>query len=519
MVCRSWRATLTADRIWKVLCARCAVPEKPAHLTFYAHFCEHAKSIVGPTLHYRQPPTIARVNLPPKVAFDLEHAFEQRRCSSVMSGQDALVVVDEVEVSLLQLHAPFRWSRAPFEVDKENEATAIPQRLAWTDGVHAVAQSAFKGRGVKMPVKVFQVRIKPKCTGLTLHFMGNVSLGKFEEALKDHTYLMNVFFARSYFVFEWTKQNLASTILCRVELGSLEATACALLPGVSLGSGAITERMPGIAYHNWKAFVLRKFPEAKRPEDRSRLYVYGPRMELLHDYGPPAGENWRYPFLVKVFDPFVLLAYYAKETSVWCLYKVGGPVLLQVWRQSLHQDFLARQISGAIFDPQGLVLSFLREKKRGSEICVAYFPMDDSPLQKSKKKKEEGPHYMWNHVVRHLDMPLTDPAKVHVWSSAGGCIVVLSSPLGTNADPTSSFVPEICILNFSAPRADRFTLKKSISAALPSNKQNSSASSKQPGSGLEALRKELMLISDEMNVDDLMALVKQAKEIQNKGKQ
>ena len=34
--------------------------------------------------------------------------------------------------------------------------------------------------------------------------------------------------------------------------------------------------------------------------------------ELLHEYGPPVGENWRFPFFVKVFDQYVMLAYYSK---------------------------------------------------------------------------------------------------------------------------------------------------------------------------------------------------------------
>lgn len=115
-----------------------------------------------------------------------------------------------------------------------NPETGVPiaQRRAWTDGVHAVAQSGFKGKNVKMPVKVFQVHAKPKCTGVSLNFLGEVVLGKFEEALKDHAYLMNVFFAKSYFILEWSAASLSETTLCRVELGSLEATSIARLSGV-----------------------------------------------------------------------------------------------------------------------------------------------------------------------------------------------------------------------------------------------------------------------------------------------
>jgi hypothetical protein len=316
MVCKGWRGVLTTDRIWKVLCARYAVPEKKAPLppgfNFYAHWREHARGIVGPTLNFRQTPSIDRINFPPKIAHDLEKAFEERNGSCVLMGQEGILVVAEVGVALLQLNQPFRWSRASFEADTES-GNPVPQRRAWTDGVHAVAQSAFKGKAVKMPIKIFQVHIKPKCTAVHLQLMGEVCLGKFEQP--DHPYLMGVFFAKTYFILEMSEQSLRSSVLIRVELGSLEATSFAKLAGVSLGTGSVSgeERMPSITFHNWKCFVLRKFPDEKKAEDRSRLYVYGPRLELLHEYGPPVGENWRFPFFVKVFDPFVMLAYYTKE--------------------------------------------------------------------------------------------------------------------------------------------------------------------------------------------------------------
>lgn len=112
-VCKTWRTALTAERIWKVLCARYAVPEKKGALTYYAHFCLHAKSIVGPTLSYRQPPNIMRVNLPSKAALELERAFEERRCTGMLfNGQEGIIVVDEMSISLMQLQeAPFRCSK------------------------------------------------------------------------------------------------------------------------------------------------------------------------------------------------------------------------------------------------------------------------------------------------------------------------------------------------------------------------------------------------------------------------
>lgn len=303
-----------------------------------------------------------------------------------------------------------------------------------------------------------------------------------------------------------------------------------MLQGVSLGTGSVAgeERMPAVAFHNWKCFVLRKFPDEKLPENRSRLYVYGPTLEKLQEYGPPTGQNWRYPFFVKVFDPYVMIAYYSQEHYEWAVYKVGGPVLLTVWTYSLPPNFVSRQISGSIFDQEGLVVSFLLDKKRETHVCIAYLPFDDGLV---KKKKKTGPHYQWKYVIRRLDFQCTDPSKVRVWSGANGVVLALVSPFGTGP---GTFKPEMCLLNFSrrggagvGMAGDRFILRKSLppGAALNSSLSSSSSASspsfsggpaKQQFLGTEALRKELLLISDDLSVDELMLLVKQAKEIKTK---
>ncbi len=257
------------------------------------------------------------------------------------------------------LQQPFRCIRASYELGDDG-VTPVQHRRVWTDGTHVVAQAAFVSKGQQMAVKIFQVHpvslvvrvwlcaphplmnqvtIKPKATGVSLHYLGNVLLGA--HAVPDYTYLMNVFFAKTFFILDFSESSLRSSVLHRVELHNRTSTAAVKIPGWSLGgfSASGEERMPSVgeecqqwlrlrdfcdcltgcllyflaAFHNWNTFVLRKFPDEKLPENRSRMFIYSHKLELvcvfasfrllssvitashsqLHQYGPPMGDNWR----------------------------------------------------------------------------------------------------------------------------------------------------------------------------------------------------------------------------------
>ncbi len=478
-VCRSWRGTLSQDKLWRALSLRYGLP--PARgtvVSFREHFVTHSAAVVGPTVPLRKSkPIVETTSFPPAVVAAVEALFKSGRRLSLTLAGDFLLLNDDLGIVSVQLVEPFRLASVNFET--RGNGTPVPMRRSWTDGVHVVVQTPFVSKSIAMDVAVYSLTIKPNGSGLSLTMLGIAD----RSHLAEFPYLMACFFGKTFFLLEFHDSDLFRCKCVRISLSCLEkSSASVVLSGGGLSGGQPAEQlsMPASAYSNWKYVVLRKFPDAPIDTDREHLFVYDQHLQLLHDYTAPTGERWRYPFIRKCWNDLILLEAHSYD-GVWIrTYKIGGPVLLPVWKKKEDGIHLTRHVPGAVLDTSGCAMATVSAAKRGRfQLQLQYFPVGFEPK----------PQF----VIDSWDSEV-DRKCIRVLFGPNGLVLYFLSAM----DLPVTIRPKLLLLRFRAgPRQKKSSLlKKSVMGET----------------GSEALQRELITLTNDLSVDELMALVQVARE-------
>lgn len=473
-VCRSWRQLLSSDRVWRALLLRHSVPVPPRGTSCRLHFLSNALSILGPTTPFRRRLHPSSFSLPPPVVSHLSALLASRRLALRLVGHHVLLN-DEIGLVSLELAPPFRITTRDFEADSS------PQRRSWSDGLHVVVQSQFVSKSTPMTVRVFRLVLRK--SGIELVDLGTVQ--PFGD--NQYPYLMNVFFEKSTcFFLEYHDSVLANGAIYRVDLTDLTVKASFVFPGGGLlgGQPMAENDMPVSAYSLGHYHIVRKFPNAPLQSDRERLFVLDQNLNVLHDYTCPVGDRWRYPFIRRAWGEYLVLDAHSSDKSWSKCYKLGGPVVLEVFR--LCKDGM-EFLPGGLMDVSGMVLTELVRKKSSTVVRLSYHSFD--PAAKKPVR----------HIVDEID---TGPGAVEAkWFRCfhgmdGQVLFMYLPPHGNSA--------RVRLLHFKlSANGDQSNISGTVGkkklAPVPAE------------AGTDSLQRELMAITDQMSVDELMELVAEAK--------
>ena len=497
MVSREWNRALKNDKLWRCLCQRFSIPSPPnsGNVVWREHFIANKSSVIGPTVVYRQKnPNVRGDKLPQMVANAMEALYiEGRRFHIQILRNTLLLLTDEIGVVTIQLVPPFKISKAYYEF-KEDDAKPVAQRRAWSDGQTVVVQKTFEKKSKPMDVVIYSLKIKSNGSGVELNLLGSVTGEKSAESAGiPCPFLMNAFFGKSFFLLEFCDGHLTTGIVCRVQVYDLKIVRSIRLEGSFIGSGQkSSDTMPSSFYTNWKFFVLRKFPKAEGHE-RERLFVYDHNLELIHEYSAPVGERWRYPFIRSVFHEYIMLEYFDEE-PFWSVYKVGGPVVCCVFKKQLVADHLSKHIPGCVFDSSGVVLTLIdSSKKKKHNVNVTFFPF----MSTDKKRGES----LWSYAVDSFETEI-DRKTIRVFYGNDGLVLYFFS--GHDYAPMAGQPAKLVMFKFS-PQHSRSLLKNSIRSMKSQNLQS------ETDAVSARLQKELLNITSQMSVEELMELVAHAK--------
>ena len=219
------------------------------------------------------------------------------------------------------------------------------------------------------------------------------------------------------------------------------------------------------------------------------------QLNLLHAVTCPTTDRWRYPFIRKVCEEslycHVALTFYQVHRdyiAIDChhtgdpscyVYKLGGPApirLLEVKKHSMH-------LSRGLVDNHGLVIADVSRKKKEFQMCISFYPLDGG-----KKSTVVCDTY-----------PCEIDRKCATLLYGSGLVVYFLSNMNASGVNVKT---KVSILRFQSSnklkRKPFLTLKSS--GPVPAE------------SGSEILQKELVDLSNDMGVDDLMELVAYAKQ-------
>jgi hypothetical protein len=156
--------------------------------------------------------------------------------------------------------------------------------------------------------------------------------------------------------------------------------------------------------------------------------------------------------------------------------------LLSLHRKHEDDEHLQRHIPGAVIDTSGFAMAALGPGKRGRglQLQLQYCPVGREPKAVV--------------VIDPLDAEV-DRKCVRLLFGPSGLVFYFFSPLDVVG--LQHLKPRMALLRFrSAASKRRLVLKKSVAAET----------------GTEALQRELMTLSSDLSVDELMLLVKLARE-------
>ena len=485
--CTAWRRVLASNKIWKRLCQLCGVPmppEKPP-TSLYEHFRANAPSVLGPTLRFRHKPLQATVEtLPESVAQAIEDMMvrDGRRLTMTLVQETFVLLNDELGLVSIELHHPYRIKQCFFEmssIDGPNGAIPVPQRRSWTDGTHCIVQAPFQAKSKPMPVLVFRILLKK--AELSIAFIGDTEL------ISNNTfpYLMSCFFGKSFFLFEYHNALLSQGAIYRINLHDLKVANSYIFLGGGLTGGqpVSLSTMPSSGFSFGKFFILRKFLDAKVETNREILFILDQNLKVLQELTCGHDERWKYPFFRALSRDFVVIDSHHSHAPWSRAYKTGGAVLLkrlQIQKESMF-------IGGGLVDSHGLVSADVSKKNRnGYLLQIHFFPYE------GKKK---------SFALDSFDVEIERKCITLLYGT-NGLVVYFLSGLGT---PNGAFKPKIQLLRFGGTELS--TRRKKLTLPFKASSDSS---------GTDVLQKELMSLSQEMGVDELMRLVAFAKNQNNR---